>query len=157
MRAAIIGRPGSITVGERPDPVPGSQEAVIRVGACGICGTDLHIADGEFPPSPYPLAPGNEFAGEVVAVGDGAPGGLRVGDRVAVDPSLFCGYCTFCRSGRGNLCAKWSATGDTVDGAFAARRRCAPRYPSWRSSATRRFVHHGSSQATLPSRPARRR
>ncbi|GAA2006984.1 zinc-dependent alcohol dehydrogenase family protein [Nocardiopsis rhodophaea] len=92
---------------------------MIRVGACGICGTGLHIADGEFPPNPDPLVPGHEFAGEMVAVGDGAPGGLRVGDRVAVDPSLFCGYCTFCRSGRGYLCANRSATGDTVDGAFA--------------------------------------
>ncbi|MBB6171974.1 NADPH2:quinone reductase [Nocardiopsis mwathae] len=119
MRAAIIEQPGSITVGERPDPAPGTEGVVVRVGACGICGTDLHIADGEFPPSPYPLVPGHEFAGEIVAVGADAPGGLRVGDRVAVDPSLFCGHCDYCRAGRGNLCADWGATGDTVDGAFA--------------------------------------
>ncbi|MFW5418376.1 zinc-dependent alcohol dehydrogenase family protein [Nocardiopsis sp. CNT-189] len=119
MRAAIITEPGSITVGERPDPAPAADGVVVRVGACGICGTDLHIADGEFPPSPYPLVPGHEFAGEVVAVGEQAPGGLRPGDRVAVDPSLYCGHCSYCRAGRGNLCAGWGAIGDTVDGAFA--------------------------------------
>ncbi|GAA1091931.1 zinc-dependent alcohol dehydrogenase family protein [Nocardiopsis composta] len=119
MRAAIITEPGSITVGERPEPAPTADGVVVRVGACGICGTDLHIADGEFPPSPYPLVPGHEFAGEVVAVGEQAPGGLRPGDRVAVDPSLYCGHCSYCRAGRGNLCANWGAIGDTVDGAFA--------------------------------------
>lgn len=119
MRAAIITEPGTITLGQRPDPTPAPDGVVLRVGACGICGTDLHIADGEFPPSPYPLVPGHEFAGEVVEAGGNAPGGLRPGDRVAVDPSLFCGYCTYCRAGRGNLCANWGAVGDTVDGAFA--------------------------------------
>lgn len=119
MRAAIITTPGSVTVDTRPDPKPTSDGVVLRVGACGICGTDLHIADGEFPPSPYPLVPGHEFTGEIVEVGSAAPGGLRIGDRVAVDPSLFCGYCEACRAGRGNLCANWGAIGDTVDGAFA--------------------------------------
>ncbi|TDD41650.1 zinc-dependent alcohol dehydrogenase family protein [Saccharopolyspora elongata] len=119
MRAAIIDQPGSIRVGDVPDPKPGDGQLVIKVGACGICGTDLHIADGHFPPTPYPIVPGHEFAGEVVEIGAEVPGDWKAGDRVAVDPSLFCGYCTPCRSGHGNLCANWNATGDTVDGAFA--------------------------------------
>ena len=119
MRAAIVDQPGSIRVGEVPDPTPGERQVVIKVGACGICGTDLHIADGHFPPTPYPIVPGHEFAGEIVELGADVPGGWQVGDRVAVDPSLFCGYCGPCRAGHGNLCENWGATGDTVNGAFA--------------------------------------
>jgi 2-desacetyl-2-hydroxyethyl bacteriochlorophyllide A dehydrogenase len=119
VRAAVIDRPGAVRVAEVPDPTPASGEVVVRVGACGICGTDLHIADGEFPPTPYPIVPGHEFAGEVVALGPDVATGVQAGDRVAVDPSLFCGHCGPCRAGRGNLCANWGATGDTVDGAFA--------------------------------------
>jgi 2-desacetyl-2-hydroxyethyl bacteriochlorophyllide A dehydrogenase len=119
MRAAIVDQPGSIRVGDVADPKPGERQVVVKVGACGICGTDLHIADGHFPPTPYPIVPGHEFAGEIVELGADVPGGWQVGDRVAVDPSLFCGYCGPCRAGHGNLCANWGATGDTVDGAFA--------------------------------------
>jgi 2-desacetyl-2-hydroxyethyl bacteriochlorophyllide A dehydrogenase len=119
VRAAIIDEPGKVRVGEVPDPTPAPGQVVVQVCACGICGTDLHIAAGEFPPTPYPIVPGHEFAGRVVAVGTGVRTGVDVGDRVAVDPSLFCGYCAECRAGRGNLCANWGATGDTVDGAFA--------------------------------------
>jgi 2-desacetyl-2-hydroxyethyl bacteriochlorophyllide A dehydrogenase len=119
MRAVIWEAPGKLAVTETEDPAPGHGELVIQVGACGICGTDVHIADGEFPPTPYPIIPGHEFGGRVVARGEGVPGGWRDGERVAVDPSLFCGYCRPCRSGRGNLCANWNAIGDTVNGAFA--------------------------------------
>ncbi|GAA3539430.1 zinc-dependent alcohol dehydrogenase family protein [Amycolatopsis ultiminotia] len=119
MRAAIVDRPGEIRVGEVPDPKPGERQVVVKVGACGICGTDLHIADGHFPPTPYPIVPGHEFAGEIVELGADVPGEWKVGDRVAVDPSIYCGYCKPCRSGHGNLCANWNATGDTVNGAFA--------------------------------------
>ncbi|MGF7239287.1 MAG: zinc-dependent alcohol dehydrogenase family protein [Frankia sp.] len=118
MQAVVIQTPGKITVGRVPDPAPAAGEVVVRVQACGICGTDLHIADGEFPPTPYPIVPGHEFAGEIAAVGAGVDY-LVEGDRVAVDPSLFCGRCDFCRVGRGNLCADWAAVGDTVDGAAA--------------------------------------
>jgi 2-desacetyl-2-hydroxyethyl bacteriochlorophyllide A dehydrogenase len=121
MRAAVIAEPGSLSVREAPDPEPGPHDVVVAVGACGVCGTDLHIADGEFPPTPYPIVPGHEFAGTVVELGSDVATGLGIGDRVAVDPSLFCGHCAACRAGRGNLCANWGAIGDTVDGAFAER------------------------------------
>jgi 2-desacetyl-2-hydroxyethyl bacteriochlorophyllide A dehydrogenase len=119
MHAVIWEEPGKLAVIEAADPAPGHGQLVIQVGACGICGTDVHIADGEFPPTPYPIIPGHEFAGRVVARGVGVPADWRDGERVAVDPSLFCGYCRACRSGRGNLCANWNAIGDTVNGAFA--------------------------------------
>jgi NADPH2:quinone reductase len=118
MRAAIIDKPGEVRVGTVEDPTPDAGQLVVRVGACGVCGTDLHIADGEFPPTPYPIVPGHEFAGEIAAVGPGVTD-LREGMRVAVDPSLFCGHCEFCRRNRGNLCQNWGAIGDTVNGAFA--------------------------------------
>ncbi|MFI6772536.1 zinc-dependent alcohol dehydrogenase family protein [Nocardia sp. NPDC050412] len=118
MRAVVIETPGKFAVQNEPDPTPGPGEVVVRVDAVGICGTDVHIADGEFPPTPYPIVPGHEFAGSVVALGTGVDG-VRVGDAVAVDPSLFCGACHYCAIGRGNLCERWGAIGDTVDGAMA--------------------------------------
>ena len=118
MKAAIIEKPGDIRVGTVEDPTPGRGEIVVKVGACGICGTDLHIADGEFPPTPYPIVPGHELAGEVMALGPDVSG-LAEGQRVAVDPSLYCGHCRFCRMGKGNLCENWNAIGDTVSGGFA--------------------------------------
>ncbi|WP_026343239.1 zinc-dependent alcohol dehydrogenase family protein [Nocardia sp. BMG111209] len=120
MHALVIDEPGRYSMQTRPDPTPRPGEVVVRVEAVGICGTDLHIVAGEFPPTPYPIVPGHEFAGEVVALGAGAEAaGVRAGDRVAVDPSLFCGRCHYCAIGRGNLCENWGAIGDTVDGAMA--------------------------------------
>jgi len=119
MRALVIERPGSMEVKDVPDPRPAFGEVLVEVRVCGLCGTDVHIADGEFSPTPYPIIPGHEFSGTVVDVASAPGSPLSVGDRVAVDPSLFCGSCNACRSGRGNLCAKWGAIGDTVDGAFA--------------------------------------
>ena len=69
-------------------PKPGLGELVIKVGAAGICGTDLHILAGEFPLSPFPLVPGHETAGTIVEIGEGVAG-FSVGDRVAMDPSFF--------------------------------------------------------------------
>jgi 2-desacetyl-2-hydroxyethyl bacteriochlorophyllide A dehydrogenase len=119
MRAIVLDRPGGFRVAELPDPVPGAGQVVVKVEACGVCGTDIHIMDGEFPPTPYPITPGHEFAGVITAISPDVTLSLRVGDRVAVDPSLYCGYCKRCRSGRDNLCENWAAIGDTIDGAFA--------------------------------------
>ncbi|MGO9188766.1 MAG: zinc-dependent alcohol dehydrogenase family protein [Streptosporangiaceae bacterium] len=119
MRALVLDHPGSFRVADVPDPTPQAGQVVVKVECCGICGTDLHILDGEFPPTPYPIIPGHEFAGTVVARGADVRPDLPVGARVAVDPSLYCGYCRKCRAGRDNLCENWAAVGDTVDGAFA--------------------------------------
>ena len=121
MRAIVLDQPGAFRVADVPDPAPRVGEVIVKVDSCGICGTDLHILDGEFPPTPYPITPGHEFAGQIVACGPGASEGpgLAEGDRVAVDPSLYCGWCRRCRAGRGNLCME-GAIGDTVDGAFAS-------------------------------------
>ena len=119
MRAVVWEKPGQVVVTDVPDPTPAHGQLIVRVAACGICGTVVHIADGEFPPTPYPIVPGHEFSGVVVARGPEVEDGWREGERVAVDPSLFCGHCPACRAGRGNLCANWNAIGDTVDGAFA--------------------------------------
>ncbi|KZM74444.1 zinc-dependent alcohol dehydrogenase family protein [Nocardia terpenica] len=118
MRAVVIQTPGSYSVETVDDPTPEPDEVVVAVAAVGICGTDIHIVDGEFAPTPYPIIPGHEFTGEVVACGSGVTG-VVVGDRVAVDPSLFCGACHYCSIGRGNLCERWGAVGDTVNGAMA--------------------------------------
>jgi 2-desacetyl-2-hydroxyethyl bacteriochlorophyllide A dehydrogenase len=119
MRAIVLDRPGEFRVADVPDPAPRAGQIVVQVEACGVCGTDIHIMDGEFPPTPYPITPGHEFAGTVAAIAPDVTLGLALGDRVAVDPSLYCGYCRRCRSGRDNLCENWAAIGDTVDGAFA--------------------------------------
>jgi 2-desacetyl-2-hydroxyethyl bacteriochlorophyllide A dehydrogenase len=92
-------------------------EVVVAVASCGICGTDLHIARGEFAPS-LPIVPGHEFAGEIVAIGESVID-LKIGDRVAVDPSLYCFECYQCRRGHNNLCERWGAIGVTVQGGAA--------------------------------------
>ncbi|MEV0257804.1 zinc-dependent alcohol dehydrogenase family protein [Streptomyces sp. NPDC050732] len=117
MKAAIIESVGKAVVGELPDPAPGPRDVVVEVAACGLCGTDLHILQGEFAPT-LPVVPGHEFAGEVVALGADVRT-LAVGDRVAVDPSLHCHECRYCRDGRGNLCERWAAIGVTTAGGAA--------------------------------------
>ncbi|CAA9545591.1 MAG: Alcohol dehydrogenase [uncultured Thermomicrobiales bacterium] len=110
MRAVIIERPGEVRVDDVPEPEATPGSVVVKVGACGICGTDIHILDGEFPPTTYPIIPGHEFGGEVVAVGEGVTQ-FKPGDRVAVNPSLQCNHCYFCQRGQGNLCENWNAIG----------------------------------------------
>lgn len=120
MRAALFDAPGEVHTGTVPDPTPGPEDILIRVGACGICGTDLHIFAGDNPLARYPVIPGHEFAGEVVALGSEAgQTGITVGSRVAVDPNLNCGYCEQCRAGRQNLCLHYGAIGVSVNGAIA--------------------------------------
>ncbi|CAM5611253.1 zinc-dependent alcohol dehydrogenase family protein [Streptomyces griseorubiginosus] len=117
MKAAVISSPGQVGVETVDDPIPGAGQVVIEVSACGLCGTDLHILQGEFAPT-LPIVPGHEFAGEIVALGAGVRD-LKVGDQVAVDPSLYCHECHYCRIGRGNLCERWNAIGVSVPGGAA--------------------------------------
>lgn len=117
MKAALVESPGKVSLTTVPDPTPGPREVVVDVAACGLCGTDLHILQGEFAPS-LPLVPGHEFAGEVVGVGSRVSE-VAVGDRVAVDPSLYCFECRYCRTGHNNLCERWAAIGVTTSGGAA--------------------------------------
>lgn len=118
MKAVLFTGPEQIELGEVPDPTPGAGEVVVAPAATGICGTDLHILDGDLARS-WPTIPGHEFAGEVVAVGPGDLFGIKVGDRVAVDPSLYCGQCYQCRRARGNQCERWGSLGVTAPGGAA--------------------------------------
>jgi 2-desacetyl-2-hydroxyethyl bacteriochlorophyllide A dehydrogenase len=119
VRAAFYQARRQLDVRDAPDPEPGPDEVLVRVAACGICGTDHHIYEGDFFPS-YPLIGGHELAGDVVALGpQSVEPVIREGDRVAVDPSLFCGSCFFCQRAQGNHCLNWNAIGVTRDGGFA--------------------------------------
>ncbi|TMF37843.1 MAG: zinc-dependent alcohol dehydrogenase family protein [Chloroflexi bacterium] len=119
MKAVVIERPNDLKVKQIDDPSPKTGEVVVKVDACGICGTDIHVLRGEFAPTRYPIVPGHEFCGEVVALG-GDVSKLRTGDFVAVDPSLFDGTCRQCRAGHFNLCENWNAIGvGTANGACA--------------------------------------
>jgi 2-desacetyl-2-hydroxyethyl bacteriochlorophyllide A dehydrogenase len=117
VKAAVISEPGKVSVESVPDPSPGPRDVVVAVAGCGICGTDLHILEGEFAPT-LPVVPGHEFAGEVVAVGSDVTE-VATGDQVAVNPSLHCGECHYCRRARGNLCENWAAIGVTTAGGAA--------------------------------------
>jgi 2-desacetyl-2-hydroxyethyl bacteriochlorophyllide A dehydrogenase len=117
MRAAVISGIGTIEITDVEDPAPGPRDVVIAVAGVGICGTDLHILDGEFAPS-LPIVPGHEFAGEVVAIGRDVTE-VAIGDQVAVDPSLYCHECYQCQRGRENQCERWAAIGVTAPGGAA--------------------------------------
>jgi 2-desacetyl-2-hydroxyethyl bacteriochlorophyllide A dehydrogenase len=103
---------------DHPDPQPGADDVVLAVRGCGLCGTDLHLLDGDLPYQPYPVIPGHELYGEVVDRGRDVRHVL-VGDLVAVNPNLPCRRCTPCRRGRSNLCENYQALGVTIDGGFA--------------------------------------
>ncbi|MGV4796699.1 zinc-dependent alcohol dehydrogenase family protein [Rhizobium sp. F40D2] len=120
MRAMILEAVGSpLCAIERPDPVPGAGQLMLRTEACAVCRTDLHVCDGDLADPKLPLVPGHEIVGIVEAVGAGVPSS-RVGQRVGV-PWLghTCGSCSFCRNGEENLCDQPQFTGYTRDGGFA--------------------------------------
>ncbi|WP_342726654.1 zinc-dependent alcohol dehydrogenase family protein [Bradyrhizobium sp. B097] len=113
---------------ERLDPVPGPGEVRVKVGACGVCRTDLHVVDGELPDIAYPIVPGHEVVGRIDAIGDGVDR-AHLGTRVGV-PWLgsTCGHCRYCREGKENLCDAPLFTGYTRDGGFATHMVADARY-----------------------------
>ncbi|SON55730.1 Alcohol dehydrogenase [Hartmannibacter diazotrophicus] len=120
MRAMVLARPKTpLNMEERPDPVPGPGEIRVRVEACAVCRTDLHVVDGDLPYLGHPVVPGHEIVGIVDQVGEGVSDhdlGMRVGI-----PWLghTCGTCPYCCSGQENLCDEPAFTGYTRDGGFA--------------------------------------
>ena len=117
MRAIVYDKPREFSVRELADPEPGAGQVRIRPHVTGVCGTDVHLHQGEFFPV-YPLTPGHEIIGEVDRVGDGVEG-LAPGQLVAVDNIIFCGRCAPCRAGRTNFCVRLAALGVTHPGGFA--------------------------------------
>jgi alcohol dehydrogenase, propanol-preferring len=124
MRAWVVHEPGPMRTGplrlvERDVPEPGPGELLIRVLACGVCRTDLHLAEGDLPPRARDITPGHEVVGEVVAAGPG-PARFAVGDRVGVAWLAGTdGTCEFCRHGQENLCPASSYTGWDRQGGYA--------------------------------------
>jgi propanol-preferring alcohol dehydrogenase len=120
MRAMVLSGPGAqLRMEERADPLPGAGQIRVKVSACGVCRTDLHVFDGELPGIKYPIVPGHEIVGRVDLVGTEVTT-HRIGDRVGI-PWLgsTCGVCRFCREGMENLCDNPTFTGYTRDGGFA--------------------------------------
>ena len=122
MQAMVLrARGAALALEERPDPAPGTGEIRIRVEACAVCRTDLHVIDGELPHVHYPIVPGHEIVGIVEALGPG-PATVGIGQRVGI-PWLgkTCGHCEFCVSNRENLCDTPTFTGYDRDGGFATQ------------------------------------
>ena len=115
--APVERRPLHLT--DLPTPCPGPGQVLVRVSACGICRTDLHVIEGELPPRKSPLTPGHQAVGTVQELGEGVEG-LEVGTRVGVPwVHRTCGACSFCQRGSENLCESALFNGYTVDGGYA--------------------------------------
>jgi propanol-preferring alcohol dehydrogenase len=120
MQAMVLKQAGGpLEWSQLADRLPGAGEIRVRVAACGVCRTDLHVLDGELPDPKYPIIPGHEIVGRIDAIGPGVSG-LRVDQRVGI-PWLghTCGVCQYCTGGRENLCDRPLFTGYTRDGGFA--------------------------------------
>lgn len=120
MRAMVLHRPGEqLVLEERPRPEPGPGQVLVRVHACGVCRTDLHVVDGELIEPHLPIVPGHEVVGAIAALGEGV-------ERFALDQRVgipwlgyTCGTCVFCAAGRENLCDEARFTGYQIDGGYA--------------------------------------
>lgn len=124
MRAVVIEEPRHFQIKEIPYPKLGEGEVTLDVKACCVCGSDIHLLDGEFKGAVYPLIPGHEFSGTVRETGPKVYH-VKPGDRVAVEPVISCGYCYYCKRGKTNQCLNGQVLGHTaskemkLDGGFA--------------------------------------
>ncbi len=119
MKAIQAIAPGRVEIVEIPKPViTRPDQLIVKIGAAGICGSDLHIAHGTNPYATYPRVLGHEMSGTVEQIGDGVQK-FSVGDRVVVEPISYCGECYACRKGRPNVCRSLQVRGVHVDGGFA--------------------------------------
>ena len=116
MRAVVLRKPFDLALTDVARPEPGAGDVLIRMTHSGICGTDLKIFTGAMP-APYPIIMGHEMVGEVIGGADETR--IRTGDRVLVDPVLYCGTCVDCLAGRTNLCPNGGVIGREVNGGFA--------------------------------------
>jgi 2-desacetyl-2-hydroxyethyl bacteriochlorophyllide A dehydrogenase len=117
MQAVVFTKPGILEVKNVPDPVLNENEAIVKVSRVGICGTDLHIFNGEYD-NTFPIIAGHEFTGTIVETGKKV-NQIQIGDRVVVDPNISCGYCYYCRREQFNHCLNWQGIGITRPGGFA--------------------------------------
>jgi 2-desacetyl-2-hydroxyethyl bacteriochlorophyllide A dehydrogenase len=117
MKAVVFEKPHQVTVSDKPLRRLSPEEVLVRVSACGVCGTDVHIVEGESRSTP-PVVIGHEYAGFIDDVGANVRS-FAPGDRVAVDPNISCGTCYFCRRGEVHLCSQLRALGVDIDGGMA--------------------------------------
>lgn len=120
MQAMVLEKPGApLQLKTLPIPVPAAGQVLIKVAACGVCRTDLHILDGDLPPVVLPIIPGHEIVGEVAALGEGVTL-LKCGDKVGVPWLAYtCGHCKYCMQEQENLCENALFTGYSVNGGYA--------------------------------------
>ncbi len=117
MKAVVYDAPRTFAVRDVPTPEPAAGEVRIKVDQVGVCGTDLHIHEGEFQ-ARFPLIPGHELVGQVDALGDGVDR-FSIGEQVTVNPNIYCGRCQYCLSGRLILCSDLKGMGSNFPGFFA--------------------------------------
>ena len=124
MKACLLHSPARVETNplvftDLPDPVPQGDQVLVRVNACGVCRTDLHVVEGELPPRKSPVVPGHQVVGRIEKAGEAAKR-FRIGDRVGI-PWLHRtdGVCDYCRAGKENLCDNPTFTGYMVDGGYA--------------------------------------
>lgn len=120
MKAARFYEKGKLVVDDVPVREPEADEVVVRIRYCGVCGTDVHIFNGEKGAAEVqpPVALGHEFSGDVERTGSGVTK-FKKGDRVSVDPNAYCGKCYFCANGKPHLCEHMVGLGTSLDGGFA--------------------------------------